>query len=77
MNKIRRTRLRDVIPHLNALHDVLADILDEEEEKHANRPESLIDSPAGDAAQEAIDALLDFTSSIEEAIESINSIAGG
>lgn len=78
MNKKRRMKLNEAVQHLEAAHDIVEWVLDEEEECLENTPENLQESDAYARREEIVDsldtakgALEDAQSSIEEAIEEI------
>ena len=76
MNKHRRKVLEAVISALEDAREILNNVWDEEQEAFDNMPEGLQESERGETMQEGIDALEYADSSLEEAIDNINSAIG-
>lgn len=75
MNGNRRKRIQIVINGLNVLLDDIQSLLEEEQNAYDALPESLQEAERGELMQEAIDNLDAASSSVEEAIESLESAA--
>ncbi|MBD5224218.1 MAG: hypothetical protein HDS71_09290 [Bacteroidales bacterium] len=69
MNANRRKRISAIWDKIEDLKAELESIMEEEQECFDNLPESLQDSERGDKMQEAVDALENAASSIDEVIE--------
>lgn len=89
MNEIRRKSLREVVKCLRNMgdealataHEMLEDVANEEEEMRDTMPENLQGSDrycdseeASDYMEQALSAMDDIASSIEDAIEALESI---
>ena len=77
MNKQNRRDLQGYADSLDEIRSNIETMMEEEQEKLDNMPESLQESERGEAMQEAIDNLESAASSLEEAIDYINEIIGG
>ena len=75
MNGNRRKRIQIVINGLNVLLDDIQSLLEEEQNAFDALPESLQEAERGELMQEAIDNLDAASSSVEEAVESLESAA--
>ena len=75
MNRERRKALAAIRNQLYDLHDLLEEIQQEEEEYRDNIPENLQGSERYERADEACDNLFSAISSLEEAIEYIETAA--
>lgn len=75
MNGNRRKRIQIVINSLNVLLDDIQSLLEEEQNAYDALPESLQEAERGELMQEAIDNLDAASSSVEEAVESLESAA--
>lgn len=75
MNGNRRKRIQIVINGLNVLLDDIQSLLEEEQNAYDALPESLQEAERGELMQEAIDNLDAASSSVEEAVESLESAA--
>lgn len=73
MNKLRRKSLQVLSEKLDELKSELEDIQQQEEEYRDNIPENLQGSDRYDKADSACSDLFDAVSSIEEALDSIES----
>lgn len=73
MNKFRRKSLQVLSEKLDELKSELEDIQQQEEEYRDNIPENLQGSDRYDKADSACSDLFDAVSSIEEALDSIES----
>lgn len=71
MNNQRRNVLEDVYIKLVILHDTLEEIKDEEECCRDNMPENLQDSERYKKADKTVSVLEDAISSLEEALDYI------
>jgi len=74
MNKVRRESIQGIATRLGNLRSELEALLDEEQGYLENMPESLQSSVRGEEAEEAIESLEGATSSIEEALSSLEVI---
>lgn len=77
MNKQRRQSLYDVVSSLSEAMDRLSEIRDEEQEAFDNMPEGLQCSSRGEAMQEAIDIMDEWSFDIEEIKDRIEEFAQG
>ena len=75
MNGNRRKRIAIIVNGLNVLLDDIQSLLEEEQNAFDALPESLQEAERGEAMQEAIDNLDAASSSVEEAVESLESAA--
>ena len=73
MNKLRRKSLQALSEKLDELKSELEDIQQQEEEYRDNIPENLQGSDRYDRADSACSDLFDAVSSIDEALDSIES----
>lgn len=73
MNKLRRKSLQALSEKLDELKSELEDIQQQEEEYRDNIPENLQGSDRYDKADSACSDLFDAVSSIDEALDSIES----
>ena len=73
MNKPRRKTLADIREKLSELRDLLEEVMMEEEEYRDNMPENLQGSERYEKAEEACDNLDSARTSIDEALEYIES----
>lgn len=73
MNKQRRKTLTDIYDQIAELRDLLEEVKEEEEEYCDNMPENLQNSERYEVAVEACDNLDSALSSIEEALDYIES----
>lgn len=71
MNRQRREKLDKAIGLINEADSIIADVLGEEQEAFDNMPESLQEADAGQAMQEAISALEEAQTGIEDVISNI------
>lgn len=76
MNSERRKKIAEAQAHLQTAHDILEEVLDEEDNALASLPESLADSERADSMQSCIDNLDTAISDVETALESAGSIEG-
>ncbi len=74
MNAQGRKEIAKYIASLNEIKDKLDSMRDDEEEKYDNMPEGLQDSGRGEQMQEAIDALENACTGLDEAIDSLKEI---
>ena len=77
MNAKQRKKLQGYVDSLDEIRSNIETMMEEEQEKLENMPESLQESERGEAMQEAIDNLESAESSLEEAIDYLNEIAEG
>lgn len=75
MNKNRRRQLEDVKDSLDEIIASLNDIRDDEQDAYDNMPESLQSSYQGSRMTDAIDAIEEVISSVEEARQHIDTAA--
>ena len=74
MNAQGRKEIAKYIASLNEIKDKLESMKDDEEMKYHNMPEGLQESERGDQMHEAIDALDNACTSLDEDIDSLNEI---
>lgn len=74
MNAQGRKEIAKYIASLNEIKDKLESMRDDEEMKYDNMPEGLQDSERGEQMQEAIDALENACTGLDEAIDSLKEI---
>ena len=74
MNKQNRRDLQGYVDSLEEIKSNIETMMEDEQSKLDNMPESLQESERGEAMQEAIDNLESAVSSIEEAIDYLNEI---
>ncbi len=74
MNAQGRKEIAKYIASLNEIKDKLDSMRDDEEMKYDNMPEGLQDSERGEQMQEAIDALENACTGLDEAIDSLKEI---
>ena len=77
MNKQQRKELQGYADSLDEIRSNIETMMEEEQDKLYNMPESLQESERGEAMQEAIENLESASSSIEEAIDYLNEILEG
>lgn len=77
MNKQNRKTLQGCVDSLDEIKSNIETMMEEEQEKLDNMPESLQESERGEAMQEAIDNLESASDSLEEAIDYLNEILEG
>ena len=77
MNAKQRKKLQGYVDSLDEIRSNIETMMEEEQDKLYNMPESLQESERGEAMQEAIDNLESAESSLEEAIDYLNEIAEG
>lgn len=75
MNKQRRKTINEIYEKIAALRDLLEEVKGEEEEYRDNMPENLQNSERYYVAEEACDNLDSAISSLEEALDYIESAA--
>ena len=75
MNGNRRKRIAIIVNGLNVLLDNIQSLLEEEQNAFDALPESLQDGERGAAMQEAIDNLDEASTSVEDAVSSLESAA--
>ena len=74
MNAQGRKEIAKYIASLNEIKSKLESMKDDEEMKYDNMPEGLQESERGDQMQEAIEALENACTSLDETIDSLNEI---
>lgn len=74
MNKQQRKRLAVLMDQLTVIRDELEILMNEEEEKYDNMPDQLRETERGQRMDEAIDALGDAQSSIEDALDTLGTV---
>lgn len=74
MNKERRKQLTRAHDMLEEIKGILSSVKEEEEESHANMPDSLQDSEKGEAMQNNIDTLDEILDNLESDQNSIMEI---
>ena len=74
MNKLRRSKIENIITKLSNLEDCVNDILNEEQECFDNIPENLQESERGEEMQRCIEALEAANDSLCECIEILEEI---
>lgn len=72
MNKTQRNQIEKWIDSLTEIKEGVESMIEEENEKYENMPESLQDSERGEKMYEGIENLESASSSLEEAIDSLN-----
>lgn len=77
MNAKQRKELQGYVDSLEEIKSNIETMMEDEQSKLDNMPESLQESERGEAMQEAIDNLESAASSLEEAIDYLNEIIGG
>lgn len=77
MNKTERRKIEGFVRSLDSIKSELEEMLDNENCKFDNMPESIQESERGEAMQEAIENLESAVGSLEEAIDSLNEIVEG
>ncbi len=75
MNKVRRKTLNEIYDKLANLRDLLDEVKGEEEEYRDNMPENLQNSERYYTAEDACDNLDNAISSLEEALDYVESAA--
>ena len=73
MNKTQRNQIEKWIGSLNEIKEGVDYMIEEENEKYENMPENLQESERGEQMQNGIENLECAASSLEEAIDSLNS----
>lgn len=76
MNNNRRKLLRKARSHLDSALSLTQLALDEEQDCYNNLPESIQDSPRGDAMDSCIDLLGDAADEIQSAASMLETAAG-
>lgn len=77
MNKQQRKELQGYADSLEEIKSNIETMMEEEQDKLDNMPESLQESERGEAMQEAIENLESASSSLEEAIGYLEEITEG
>lgn len=77
MNAKQRKELQGYVDSLEKIKSNIETMMEEEQSKLDNMPESLQESERGEVMQDAIDNLESASSSLEEAIDYLNEIIGG
>jgi len=72
MNKKQREQIGKWIDSINEIKEGVESMIEEENEKYENMPENLQDSERGEKMYEGIENLESASSSLEEAIDSLN-----
>ena len=72
MNKTQRNQIEKWIDSLTEIKEGVESMIEEENEKYENMPENLQDSERGEKMYEGIENLESASSSLEEAIDSLN-----
>ena len=73
MNKTQRNQIEKWIDSLTEIKEGVESMIEEENEKYENMPENLQDSERGEKMYEGIENLESASSSLEEAIDSLES----
>lgn len=73
MNKARRKTLSELRDRMTEIHDILEEVMNEEECCRDNMPESLQGSERYEAMDAACDAMYEAISQLEEAADNIES----
>lgn len=71
MNKTQRNQIEKWIDSLTEIKEGVESMIEEENEKYENMPENLQDSEHGEKMYEGIENLEAASSSLEEAIDSL------
>lgn len=74
MNNERRKRIASALEQIEEVKSEIEQLAEEERGAYENMPESLQESERGNAMEEAADNLDNAASSLEEAIDYLNSI---
>lgn len=74
MNKQRRKEIARIRELIQAAHDDLETVMEEEREYFDNMPESIQDGVKGQAAQENVDALEEAVDGLDEVLNNIDNI---
>lgn len=74
MNNERRKRIASALEQIEEVKSEIEQLAEEEREAYENMPGSLQESERGNAMEEAADNLDNAASSLEEAIDYLNSI---
>ena len=74
MNKQRRQAIAEIAEQLDALHDELYDLAQEEDEARENMPESFQGTERYEASEEASNALEAAADLINDALEELSTI---
>lgn len=72
MNKAQKSQIEKWIDSLSEIKEGVEYMIEEENEKYGNMPENLQDSERGEKMYEGIENLEAASSSLEEAIDSLN-----
>ena len=75
MNKAQRNQIEKWIDSITEIKEGVESMIEEENEKYENMPENLQDSERGEKMYEGIENLESVSSSLEEAIDSLESAA--
>ena len=75
MNKAQRNKIEKWIDSITEIKEGVESMIEEENEKYENMPENLQDSERGEKMYEGIENLESASSSLEEAIDSLESAA--
>jgi len=76
MNKTTRARLHTLDSRINEIADELQELADEEQDKFNNLPESLQESPQGEALNESVDNLEYAAAQAAELISLVDDCTG-
>lgn len=74
MNKERRKRIEEIQDKILGLQADLQWIKEEEEEAYDNLPDGIRDGERGDAMQDAIDAMENADSSLQDAYDNLSDV---
>lgn len=77
MNKERRKRIREAMEALDTAHDILIDVLDEEQEAFDNLPEGIQNGERGEQMSEYIETLSEQIDTLDGIVSSLDDIAEG
>ena len=77
MNKQNRKELQDYVDSIEEIKLNIETMMEEEQEKLDNMPESLQESERGEAMQNAIDQMEYGIDSLQEAIDNLSEILEG
>lgn len=75
MNNARRTKIEKLNNRLSEIMDLINELAEEEQEAFDNLPEAFQEGERGEAMEEAIDCLESAASSVEEAMDYLDTAA--
>lgn len=74
MNKIRRSKISEVIKQIATVRDVLEDIINEEQDCYDNIPENLQGGERAEMSEEVISTMEEAFENLNEAIDELEEI---